>query len=148
MIGLDKMKRMSILDDVPDLPLQFGPSAEIIKDVTAALPAGVLRFYQEAPALHLLAWNDDSATMGLYRQGRLITFEQARLLGLTISVLLPAKGTGWLSLEAVLRGQEAPLALLESTYSKAGMAWLEARLATFEAVFGVKPKFMAYGYDC
>ncbi len=143
------MKRMSILDDVPDLPLQFGPSAEIIEDVTAALPAGVLRFYQDAPALHLLAWNDDdSATMGLYRQGRLITFECAYLLGLTISVLLPAKGTGWLSLEAVLRDQEAPLALLESTYSKAGMAWLEARLATFEAVFGVKPKFLGYGYDC
>ncbi|MFZ6677199.1 hypothetical protein [Undibacterium sp. Tian12W] len=144
------MKRISILDEAPDLPLQLGPSAVMAGDIKAVLPAGLLEFYQSAPACHLLAWNDtDSATMGLSRSGSLIVFEPARLLELTINILRRAKGAGWISFEAVLTDQDQPLVLLEAvTFNEAGLAWLEARTAVFEAVFGVKSTLIEHGYDC
>jgi hypothetical protein len=149
------MKRISILDDspylnTPDLPLQLGPSAVVTGDIKAVLPASLLEFYQGAPAGHLLAWSDtDSATMGLIRSGSVIVFERTRLLELAINILRRAKGAGWISFEAVLTDQDKPLVLLESvTFNEAGLTWLEARTAVFEAVFGVKSILIEHGYDC
>lgn len=144
------MTRISILDDSPYLPLQFGPSAVVAGDIKAALPASLPEFYQAASSCHLLAWNDtDSATMGLIRSGSVIVFERTRLLELTINILRRAKGAGWISFEAVLTDQDKPLVLLESvTFNEAGLAWLEARTAVFEAVFGVKSILIEHGYDC
>jgi hypothetical protein len=59
------------------------------------------------------------------------------LTGLSIDLMHPAKGSGWVSLDARVSGQRAPVTLLQSAvFDPKALVWLQQHEAKLVEVFG------------
>lgn len=128
------MQRIETLHENVGLPLKIGPSAT----AEAPLPPAVTDRIKQGRLWHLVVWSDDdSGTVGLWHQGRSIVFHRGELDGLSIDLMRQAKGSGWVALEAKVRGMQAPVTVLQTTsFSADALAWLLQHHVQISQVFG------------
>lgn len=96
----------------------------------------------------LVCWSDArSNTVGIARSNKVIVVERSRIRGLSIDFMRPAKGRGWVSLEADLNGRTRAVLLQALTFKQEGIDWLLARRNQIESVFGMKLGVADHGSD-
>jgi hypothetical protein len=128
------MPRIKTIDGNVALPLTLGASAE--RDIP--LPMCVVFHIVHSKLWHLIAWSDEASnTCGLWHKGMAIALPRDKLAGITIELMHPAKGRGWVALEARLDGHMMPVSLLQSlAFDPRALAWLQDHEAPLAEVFG------------
>jgi hypothetical protein len=139
------MPRIKTIEENVALPLALGPSAE--RDIP--LPTGVVFHIVHSKLWHLIGWSDEASnSCGLWHKGMAILLPRDRLIDLSIDLMHPAKGKGWVVLDARLSGQTAPIALLQSeAFDPKALAWLQQHEAKLVDVFGQAITISDHGSD-
>jgi hypothetical protein len=128
------MPRIKTIEESVALPLALGPSAE--RDIP--LPMCVVFHIVHSKLWHLIGWSDEASnSCGLWHKGMAIMLARDRLTGLSVDLMHPAKGSGWVSLDARVSGQRAPVTLLQSVvFDPKALVWLQQHEAKLVEVFG------------
>ena len=128
------MPRIKTIDEGVALPLALGPSAE--RDIP--LPMCVVFHIVHSKLWHLIAWADEASdSYGLWHKGMAIVLPRGSVAGLTIDLMRPAKGQGWVALETRRSDLSAPVTLLQSrVFDPHALAWLEQHQSPLSEVFG------------
>lgn len=128
------MPRIKTIDESVALPLALGPSAE--RDIP--LPMGVVFHIVHSKLWHLIAWSDEASnSCGLWHKGMAIMLPRKNLTALVIDVMQPAKGQGWVALQARRSDLPVPITLLESAvFDSRAVDWLQQHQALLADVFG------------
>jgi hypothetical protein len=128
------MTRIETIEENVALPLALGPAAE--RDIP--LPMGVVFHIVHSKLWHLIAWSDEASnSCGLWHKGMAIMLPRDKLIELAIELMHPAKGGGWVALEARLSNRSMPVALLQSAaFDPHALAWLQQHQAKLVGVFG------------
>jgi hypothetical protein len=128
------MPRIETIEESVALPLALGPSAE--RDIP--LPTRVVFHIVHSKLWHLIGWSDEASnSCGLWHKGMAIMLARDRLTGLAIDLVRPAKGRGWVALEARLSNSSAPVTLLQSElFDPKALIWLQQHQAKLVDVFG------------
>jgi len=128
------MPRVETIEENVALPLMLGPSAE--RDIP--LPTCVVFHIVHSKLWHLIAWSDEASnSCGLWHKGMAIMLPRNNLIGLFVELMHPAKGQGWVALEARLGGRTASVALLQSAvFDPRALTWLQQHQAVLADVFG------------
>jgi hypothetical protein len=129
-----RMPRIKTIEENVALPLALGPSAE--RDIP--LPMGVVFHIVHSKLWHLIGWSDEASnSCGLWHKGMAIMLARDRLIDLSIDLMHPAKGKGWVALDARLSGQAARVTLLQSVvFDPKALLWLQQHEAKLVDVFG------------
>ena len=127
------MTHIDVLDESVAFPLEL-PSTP---GHHMGAPTAVIDRTGDLKHWSLVAWNDDvSATVGIARNRSLLVLDRAGIDWLSINFMRPAKGAGWVALQAKLKNQRVPLTLLESrVFREDALAWLLDRKSRIEALF-------------
>ena len=128
------MPRVETIEESVALPLVLGPSAE--RDIP--LPTCVVFHIVHSKLWHLIAWSDEASnSCGLWHKGMAIMLPRNNLVDLSVELMHPAKGQGWVALEARLGNRSASIALLHSAvFDPRALAWLQQHQAVLAGVFG------------
>lgn len=128
------MPRIKTIEENVALPLALGPSAE--RDIP--LPMSVVFHIVHSKLWHLIGWSDEASnSCGLWHKGMAILLPRDRLIDLSIDLMYPAKGKGWVALDARLSGRTAPITLLQSeAFDPKALGWLQQHEAKLVDVFG------------
>lgn len=128
------MPRIKTIEEHVALPLALGPSAE--RDIP--LPTAVVFHIVHSKLWHLIGWSDEASnSCGLWHKGMAIMLPRDSLIDLSIDLMHPAKGKGWVALDARLSGRTAPVTLLQSTaFDAQALVWLQQHEAKLVDVFG------------
>ena len=138
------MTRFEILDADVDLPLEIPPAAGGHSSVPGSLADAMV----DVQPGDLVCWSDArSNTVGVAKSNKVIVVEQSCVRGLSMDFMRPAKGRGWVSLEADLDGRTSVVLLQALTFKQEGVDWLLTRRAQIESVFGVKLAVGDHGFD-
>ena len=126
--------RIETLSLSTSFPLALSSSAPACHNI----PAEVKQQVQTGKLWHLVGWYDEqSNTFGFAHKGKTVVIGCKELLGLAIEIMHPAKGQGWVSLEATVESQRPPVSLLESMqFSSLAAEWLFEHKAQLEALAG------------
>lgn len=126
--------RIETLSFSTSFPLALSLSAPACHN----FPAEVKQHVQSGKLWHLIGWNDKrSNTFGFAHKGKTVAIGCKELLGLAIEIMYPAKGQGWVSLEAKVESQRLPVSLLESMqFSSLAVEWLFEHKVQLEALAG------------
>jgi hypothetical protein len=126
--------RIETISETVSLPLELAP----VPAFSHTVPAQVREHITRGRLWHLFAWSDErSNTFGLAHKGKAIALGRKALGGLAIEVMRPAKGRGWVVLEANTQETQGPVPLLQSTYfSSEAMMWLLQHKSQIEALTG------------
>lgn len=139
------MPRIRTIEEHVALPLALGPSAE--RDIP--LPTCVVFHIVHSKLWHLIGWSDEASnSCGLWHKGMAIMLPRGNLIDLWVDLVHPAKGNGWVALEARLSGQAAPVTLLQSAvFDPKALAWLQQRETMLADVFGRAIEIQDRGSD-
>ena len=109
--------------------------------------ANIIKTY---PATHLLAWKEDSAGVAGLSQGPHITaLDTADTAAIVIYFMRPAKGCGYVALEARTKQHNRSIKLLESqNYNEEAFNWLMEKRPLLESFFACEIVVHDDGYDC
>jgi len=115
----------------------------------SGVPTSVIEATVALDPGNLVCWSDDrSSTFGIARSNKVMVLERRNVTGLSIDFMRPAKGRGWVALEAKLKDQAAPTTLLQSlVYSEDAVTWLLSVREQLCSVFGVAVEVRDHGSD-
>ena len=127
------MPSIKTIEENVALPLALGPSAE--RDIP--LPTCVVFHIVHSKLWHLIAWSDEASnSCGLWHKGMAIMLPRNNLIDLAVDLMHPAKGQGWVALEARLSNLSAPVTLLQSEiFDPKACVWLQQHQAKLVDVF-------------
>jgi hypothetical protein len=139
------MTTVKTIEESVSLPLELGPSAE--RDIP--LPAAVVFHIVHSKLWHLIAWSDPASnSCGLWLKGMAIALPRDRLTGLSIEMMRPAKGGGWVALEARLAARPVPVTLMQCvTFQETALAWLNEHRQRLASAFDCVVTDNDYGCD-
>lgn len=136
--------RIEVLQEGVGLPLDLGPSAT---DEAPLAPILVDQIRQ-GRLWHLLLWSDDSSkTLGFWHKGRSIAFRRDEMDGFAIEFMRPAKGPGWVSLDARVRRAGQQPVLQAQHFSADALAWLLQNYSRISRVCGCEIVVLDRGSD-
>ena len=135
--------------DIATLEEHLGFPLQLCAGRNAAVPAEVAAYVSAAEAWHLIAWHDQATGVaGLTYKGEMVLLDRSKLESLSAEFMRPAKGRGWVALEAKLSNQPVPVPLLQCMYfNEAAVAWLVQRQQQFERLFGRELQVNDHGSD-
>ena len=115
----------------------------------SGVPFSVLQAAEHIQPTDLVCWRDGvSDTIGIARFNKAIVLAKKSVAGLTIDSMRPARGRGWVALEAKVQEQRAPITLLQSLfYSADAVDWLLARKERMESIFQLNVQVRDHGTD-
>lgn len=113
------------------------------------LPAEVEQHVSTGRPWHLVAWHDEhSGLIGFCHKGKAVSVAYGEFLGLAVEIMHPAKGKGWVSLEAKAESHRPPVSLLESLrFSSPAVEWLLEHKAQLESLAGCQLTVNDRGFD-
>ena len=127
------MRIIETLEQKVGLPFKIGPSASHVNSV----PPSVTHHIAQGRLWHLVAWSDEeSGTVGLWHKGSSILLHRGQLTGIAVMFMRPAKGSGWVALEAIVQAQPSTVSLLQTIYNPDALAWLLQHQSQLSRVFG------------
>ena len=128
------MPRIRTIEEHVALPLTLGPSAE--RDIP--LPTCVVFHIVHSKLWHLIGWSDEASnSCGLWHKGMAIMLPRDNLIDLSVDLMHPAKGLGWVALEARLSNSSTPVTLLQSeVFDPKAWVWLQQHQPKLIDVFG------------
>jgi hypothetical protein len=120
------------ISETVGLPLELAPPPAF----SHALPTKARMHVASGRLWHLVAWSDEqSNTFGLAHKGNAIALSLKALDELTIEIMRPAKGHGWVALEAITQEAHAPVTLLQSMhFNSEALVWLLQHKSQIEAL--------------
>lgn len=137
--------RIEKLEDSVSFPLELGPQTSGL----TLVPDEVLARAHEGKLWHLLSWRDDcNDRSGLYYKKKAIVIDLKKINGMTVWIMRPAKGAGWVGLDASLAENEKNVVLLESPrFNDEAVIWLFRNKDLIENLFGTKIEVKDLGSD-
>jgi len=139
------MVQTEVLATDPSIPLEIPPAI----GGHSGIPSSVEAAMAGSPAEYLVAWSDNySRTFGLAKGSKAIVLPWGDVRSLSLDVMRPAKGRGWVALEAIVGKSGANTTLLQSlTYSAEALHALQSKLPQIEALFNMKVVVRDHGSD-
>lgn len=139
------MAHLEILEESVSFPFELAPGTASYSGV----PDSVLELSAHVKPWHLVGWHDETSnTIGLAKKHQSVVVDRAGITSLSVSFMRPAKGRGWVSLEAKSKEGIATVVLLQTLiYSNEALEWLQAKQKMLESLFGYPLAFDDYGSD-
>ena len=136
--------RIECLEESVSLPLELGPESKTV----SAVPEELLAAVAAGKIWHLFGWRDDRSNWAVfYRKKQFVAIELSTLKSLELEIMRPAKGCGWVGLDAVVANNCRVPLLQALRFDQEAVIWLLDKKSRIEGLFGKEIKVFDIGSD-